>query len=194
MIAIYGFFAVVGGVLALVMLIGLGDTDADLDADLDLDFDTDADLDLSADDLASGAGSVLQSLLSLRTLIFAGAFFGVTGLIMPLAGTGSVATFVSALAVGGFAGLVNDRLIRYVKRTSGGIGDRTARLAGLPARVTLPLEIGRRGQINVEVEGHNVKLVAESYRDQERRFEQGEAVVVVEVENGVARVAPLDLE
>lgn len=192
MTAVYGFFAVVGGVLALVMLIGVGDTDTDFDADLDLD--ADADLDMSGDDLGSGAGSVLQSLFSFRTLVFAAAFFGITGLVLPLAGAGDAATLLAAVGVGGFAGFLNDRLIRYVKRTSGGVGDRMTDVAGLPGNVSLPIDRDQRGRINVEVEGQTVRLIAEPYRDTGQRFEPGDTVVVVEVHNGVARVAPLELE
>jgi membrane protein implicated in regulation of membrane protease activity len=194
--AVYGFFAVVGGVLVLVMLIGVGDADTDFDADVDLDLDLDADtdLDLSPHDVTSSAGSVLQSLFSFRTLVFVSAFFGITGLVLPLTGAGDVTTFVSAVAVGGVAGFVNDRLIRYVKRTSGGISDRTANLAGRSGRVSLPVSTGRRGQVIVEVEGHTMKLVAEPFGNNDFEFDQGDRVVVVEVDHGVARVAPLELE
>lgn len=196
MTAVYGFFAVVGGVLALVMLVGGGDADTDFDADFDadLDLDLDADTDLSAEGISSGAGSVLQSLFSFRTLVFTAAFFGITGLLLPLAGAGSLTTLLAAIAVGGFAGFLNDRLVKYVKRTSGGVGDRTANVAGLPARVTLPIADQRRGRVNVEVEGQTLMLVAEPYRSGGMAFERGDTVVVVEVRNGVARVASLELE
>lgn len=194
MTALYGFFAVVGGVLALLMLIGVGDTDADFDVDLDVDLDVDPGIDMSADHMSSGAGDVLQSLFSFRTLVFVAAFFGITGLILPLTGAGDITTFIAAIGVGGFAGFTNDRLIRYVKRTSGGIGDRVSDIAGHPANVTIPIEAGRRGQINVEVEGQTLKLVAEPYRTDGDSFVRGDTVVVVEMNNGVARVAPLELE
>jgi membrane protein implicated in regulation of membrane protease activity len=196
MTAVYGFFAVVGGVLALVMLFGGSDTDTDFDADFDadLDLDTDADLELSGDDLTSGVGSVLQSIFSFRTLVFVAAFFGITGVVLPLTGAGGVTTFIAAVGVGGLAGVINDRLIRYVKSTSGGIGDRTRNISGLAGRVSLPMASGRRGQIQVEVEGQTLKLVAEPYLDDGTSFERGDQVVVVQVDNGVARVAPLQLD
>jgi hypothetical protein len=60
--------------------------------------------------------------------------------------------------------------------------------------VSVPLGTGRRGQILVEVEGQTLNLVAEPFGRNDFEFDRGDRVVVVEVSNGVARVAPLELE
>lgn len=191
MTGVYLFFALVGGVLAAVMTIGGGDIDADADLDLDVDFDADPDLDTG--DLAEGAGSALSSLLSFRTLVFVSAFFGITGLTLPLVGAGATVTFVLALAVGGLAGFVNDRLIRWLKRSSGDTRITNDALVGAQARVSVPVEGGRRGRVTVDIDGRSIPMVAEAYRDLRESFAQNEDVVVIEVENGVARIAPMDI-
>lgn len=192
MTGVYVFMALVGGVLAALMVFGGGDADTDMDFDFDGDLDLDLEGDLDAGDLSAGAGSVLASLLNFRTLVFAAAFFGFTGLLLPLVGAGSVFTFVSALAVGGIAGYTNDRLLHYLKGTSGGAGITLDQIAGSRARVSVPLENGKRGKVMVDIEGRGVGMVAEAYRDLRDSFTEGEDVVVVEVEDGVARIAPLD--
>jgi membrane protein implicated in regulation of membrane protease activity len=189
MTAIYGFFAVVGGVLALIMALGLGDTDTEIDLDADLDFDADA-----GNGLSSGAGSVVASLLSFRTLVFVAAFFGVTGLVLPVVGAGPVITLIAAISVGVFAGFLNDRLVHYVKRTSGGVGVEAIEMSGMPATVKLPVAHGRRGKVQIELDGRSVSMVAEPYIDGDRAWGVGDTVVVVEVRNGVARVGSLELE
>lgn len=67
MTAVYGFCAVVGGVLTLVMLLG-GDADGDVDLSGDIDLDGDAALHGTAG--GSGIGSAIASILSFRTIIF----------------------------------------------------------------------------------------------------------------------------
>jgi hypothetical protein len=181
--AIYGFFAVVGGALTLVMLVG-ADADADVSADLDFDDGT--------VDGADGAGSVLSSILSFRTIVFASAFFGVTGLLLPLVGAGAGVTLAAAAGMGVFAGLINDRILRYVRRTSGGSGITDVKLAGSPATVTLPVSHGRRGRVSIEVGNRVVSLVAEPFKDG-TDFASGATVVVVEVSEGIARIAHLNL-
>ncbi|MGF1666043.1 MAG: hypothetical protein ACFCVC_07185 [Acidimicrobiia bacterium] len=190
MIAIYGFCAVVGGVLAAIMLLG-GDADADLSGDLDIEAGGLGGGD--ANGSATGAGGVLASLLSFRTIVFALAFFGVTGLALPLVGTGQVGTFIAALCAGGFAGVLNDRIVRYVTRTSGGVGVSELSVSGAPARVTIPVGTGRRGRVSIQVEGRTLALVAEPYQPLSETFEVGATVVVVEVHGGVAKIAPLDI-
>ena len=188
----YVFMALVGGVLAAFMVLGGGDADTDVDFDFDGDLDLDLEGDFDAAELSAGAGSVLASLLNFRTLVFAAAFFGFTGLLLPLVGAGSVFTFLAAIGVGGIAGFTNDRLLRYLKGTSGGVGITLDQIAGSRARVSVPMEKGRRGKVMVDIEGRDVGMVAEAYADLRDSFTEGEDVVVVEVKEGVARIAPMD--
>lgn len=181
MTAVYGFCAVVGGVLAAITLFGGGDADADLDADA------------GTDGLASGAGSVLASLFSLRTLVLALGFFGVTGLVMPLVGTGGVGTLVAATVVGVVAGAVNDRVLRYLRRSASDSALPAEALVGRAGLVSIPVGGGRRGKVTVEAGGRSVGLVAEPFLDAEGVLERDTTVVIVEMNGGVARIAPLDV-
>jgi membrane protein implicated in regulation of membrane protease activity len=189
MTGVYLFFALVGGVLAAVITFGSGDADADVDLDADLDLDTS---DVGAGEVGATAGSALASIFSFRTLVFASAFFGITGLIVPLVGAGTVTTLVLALGVGGLAGFVNDRLLRFLKRTSGDARITEDHLVGARARVAVPVGAGRRGRVMVDIDGRTVGMVAEAYRDLRESFAQDDQVVVVEVKDGVARIAPMD--
>ena len=83
-------------------------------------------------------------------------------------------------------------MLRYLKGTSGGAGITLEQIAGSRARVSVPLQKGKRGKVMVDIEGRGVGMVAEAYRDLRESFTEGEDVVVVEVEDGVARIAPLD--
>lgn len=175
--------------MAAVMMLGAGDVDADLDMDADLDLDGDVD----AGDAVDGAGSVLASIFSFRTLVFAIAFFGVTGLIVPITGAGVVPTFVSAVGIGTLAGFTNDQLLRYIRRTSGDGRYTDDSLSGVMGRVSVPVEPGRRGRVMVEIDGRSVGLVAEPFQDLRDSFAEHDQVVVVEVKQGVARIAPMDI-
>lgn len=169
------------------MVLGLGDSDMDLDLDVDLD----ADLDLDVD--TDGTGDLLSSFLSIRTIVFTLAFFGITGLVLPLAGAGDVPTFLGSVGVGLFAGFTNDRLFRYLKRTESDSSVSDIDLAGSPATVQLPVDGATRGTVVVERDGRTIRMVAEPFDEVRNSFDQQEQVVVVEIRNGVARIAPLDL-
>ena len=171
------------------MLLGIGDSDMDLDVDMDVDLDAGLDLDTDA----GGAGDLLSSFLSIRTIVFAVAFFGITGLLLPLAGAGDAVTLLGSVGVGLVAGFTNDRLFRYLKRTESDSGIAERDLAGSPATVQLPVDAATRGTVVVQRDGRTIRMVAEPFDAVRDSFSQREEVVVVEVRDGVARIAPLDL-
>jgi hypothetical protein len=47
--------------------------------------------------------------------------------------------------------------------------------------------------VSIQVDGRTLALVAEPFRPDTETFEVGATVVVVEVHEGVAKVAPLDI-
>ena len=165
------------------MVLGFGDSDMDLDTDVDIDLDLDAD----------GAGDLLSSFLSIRTVVFTLAFFGVTGLLLPLAGAGDVTTFLGSVGVGFVAGFTNDRLFRYLRATESDSGIADVDLAGSPATVQLPVDGATRGTVVVQRDGRTIRMVAEPFDEVRESFGQRDQVVVVEVRDGIARIAPLDL-
>lgn len=140
--------------------------------------------------------SSIAALFSLRTLSFFGAFFGTTGLLLHyVADTepwlGSVlATFVgvsSALA----ARFINQRTLRLSDGASGTVRDED--LIGKEATVTLDIQVGSAGRISLSHNGSTIELLAtaDSVTSRETTLAERQSVLIVEVKDGVARVAPM---
>lgn len=189
------------------------DLDTDFDADLELEPDFDADLELEADfdadiDLDSDVGAdahspvaagldagqaIVGSLLSFRSIVFFATFFGAAGLVFTGLGYNVVLTLLTAVVLGVVASTANSVLFGLLKasETSSQVEERT--FEGRPAAVTVPIDADHRGRIRINLAGQPHYLVAESYDGE--TFEPGHEVVVVELQNGIARVASLiDLE
>lgn len=203
MIWIYIAAAIFGGGFVLPALIGSldFDTDADFDfdadVDIDIDVDTDFDADADFDGDASVAGAVggisdwVSSLLTFRALIFFAAFFGAVGIVLTVLDYSEPLPFLSALALGGFAGVVNARLMRYLKRSEMSSHLTARDLGGTTARVVLPIADERRGRVEIDVGGQPTFMVALPYRPNGAELAPGDQVVVVEVREGTAFVTPL---
>lgn len=214
---IYLAAVIFGGSFLIPMILGgLGsdmEVDSDFELDTDVDFDADIELDTDVDfdsdvDLDSDAGSdghspvsagldagqaIVGSLLSFRSIVFFAAFFGAAGLVFTGLGYNVVLTLVTALVLGVVASTANSVLFGLLKasETSSRVGERT--FEGRPAAVTVPIDADHRGRIRVNLAGQPHYLVAESFDGE--AFEPGREVVVVEIQDGIARVASLiDLE
>ncbi len=213
-----------GGFLGLSLLGDLfgghGDVDLSTDVSLDTDVSFDADVQLDADvghlDLDGASGSVdlahaghadvgahahgsavAAKIFSVRTVIYALFGFGAVGSlltwVLPVASSLTTAGF--ALVGGVISGTIINTAFGWVKRSESGAvaGDDT--FVGHAARVTLPVtEAG--GKIVVEMLGHTVELRALPHAS---ALDQGDpatwrSVVVVEMERGVALVAPAPQE
>jgi membrane protein implicated in regulation of membrane protease activity len=178
--SIYVFSAIVGGALTLLMVFGVGDVE--VDADFDTDFSISG---------LSTAGDFLVSLLSLRTLMPALAFFGIAGLVLPLAGASNGTTLVLAVVMGSIAGYFNARLMRLLNTQDVNSSVSSDELQGLIGRIIVPIEGHGRGRVTVEVKGRSTNLVAELIGKGHDTVAMGETVVVVDVVEGVARVTPM---
>lgn len=197
---------IVGGFFVLLSLIGGADTDADTDvdfdadADVDMDFDADSDFDLDVDgdtdlvhtgDVGSGVGFV--DLLSLRFVFLFAAFFGLTGTLLGLVGTGATTTLILSIAAGLLVGLGGNYLIKSVgyKSVSSEVTSRD--LIGQTGHVTVPFVAGERGKVRLISKGKEVVLIARSLDDRDRiEFEPGDEVVVVRLQGSVAEVVKPD--
>lgn len=182
----YAFAAIVGWPF-LLFFIFFGGEGGDVDADFDIDVDTD--LDVSGDS-GGGIAAAVLSLLSFRSLVFFLAFFGLTGLILEALTTSSLVALMLAIVLGLFAASLNNRVFRYLKTSSVGseVNDRV--LSGAIGRVTVPISAGSKGRILCEVEGQTINLTAVPFDPREEsEFGVGESVVVVEVNQGAARVS-----
>ncbi len=211
---IYLASAIFGGSFLLPMILGglASDVDVDFDTDVDTDFDLDTDFDTDFDtgeiDLgeldAAEAGSsvsplgagvdagqaILGSILSFRSIVFFATFFGVAGLVFGLLGYGTLTTAITAVALGLVAAMANSTLWGLMKssESSSQVSERT--FQGRPAIVTVPIEPAHRGRIRIELAGQPHYLVAKAL-EAESAIAVGLSVVVVEIENGIAVVAPL---
>ncbi len=190
MFGVYLFATLVGWPFVLFFLFFSSDVDADVDAELE--FDADADADAGVGGVGEGLGDAVLSIFSFRALVFLLAFFGATGLILDALDVHAIPTFLLAIAMGLFAGYLHARLFAYLKRSSIESSTTNADLRGSRAKVVVPVSSEQKGRIEVDVEGRPVYVTARPFRD--GMFEKGQMVVVVEVEDGMALVGPLNLD
>lgn len=190
MFGVYLFATLVGWPFVLFFLLFSSDVDADVDADIE--FDADAAPDAGAGGVGEGLGDAVLSIFSFRAMVFLLAFFGATGLILDALDVHAIPTLLLALAMGLFAGYLHARLFAYLKRSSMESSTTNADLRGSRAKVVVPVSPEQKGRIEVDVEGRPVYVTARPFRD--GTFEKGQLVVVVEVEDGMALVGPLNLD
>ena len=187
MVAVYVGFLLFGGLLIAASFFGAGH-DADLHVG-DVHVGNVGDGHGHGDGHDQNQASAWLSLFGLRFWSFASAFFGVTGLILHLAGGPALAVaapFISA-AVGVAAGLGASIAFRALARETVGQVRGAGALVGREGRVLLPIARAQRGKVRMAVPGGgHVDLLAES--DDERVIEAGVDVLIVEVRGNVAVV------
>lgn len=195
MIWLYIAASIFGGTFVLGMLAGGLDLDSDLDFDADADFDLDTS-EMSADnltgeDVASAGTDFFGSLLSFRSIVFFSLFFGLAGLVFDRLDYTEPAPLLTGSLLGLIAAVLNTQLFRWLSdnETSSMLSDRA--ITGSRGTVVLPLEGDQKGRIKAEIEGQTTFLVALPHSAKTDRFDVGDSVVVVEIENGTALVAPL---
>lgn len=200
MLSVYIFSLVLGGSFLLVSLLGdvLG-ADADLDADFDADLDFDAEVGDTAEALEAldagdaGESAAAAKIFSIRGLIYALFGFGAVGTAVTLLGdAGFVGTLVAALTGGLLTGGMVTLLFNWLKATSAPNrpGDRS--FVGLQGKITLPVGENSAGSVIVERGGRRISLRALPWSGAEGDSATWRDVVVMEMEGGVARVAPLE--
>lgn len=189
MIGLYLFAAIVGGAFVVFFVVFGGDADADLGGlDVDADVDLDAEVEAGA---GSGLAAAAVDFLSLRSLVFFLAFFGLTGLVLRALGAATIASLPAAVAVGAFAMWFNTRLMRYLKKADVDGSLRNRDLTGRPAEVVVAIDPGSKGRVALDIAGQQIYLVATPYRP--ASFAIGDQVVVIEIDKGTALVSSLDM-
>ena len=135
------------------------------------------------------------NLLSLRSAIYFLFTFGGVGAVLTWAwGSGGylftlVAAALAGVTVAGLASVV----FRYLRRTDSGLRDSAeSGFIGLPARVSVPVSHEGPGKVIVERSGRSFELLARPHAEDAPEPRAWGAVVVVEMRNGVALVAPVD--
>jgi hypothetical protein len=197
---IYWVSLLVGGFFVILSMLGGGDTeaDADLDFDTDADFDFDADADFDADfdadaDIDVHVGSHDMSpdfvdLFSIRALFLFAAFFGLTGVLLSLVGTGEPFAAILAGLTGAVVGLGGNYIIKSVgyKHISSNVS--AMDLKGKTGQVILPFDGTDQGKITLITKGQRLQLVARSFAEADETFQPGDEVVVVRVDGRIAEV------
>lgn len=190
MMAVYLFSLIVGGGLLLLSLLGGEGGDLEVDGALELDGLGDA-----AD--VGGAGdapdaSAASKIFSLRGLIYALFGFGGTGVALTGLGIGGSSTLVSAIVTGILSGAMVSIVFGYLRRTDSGakVGDEA--LEGLTGHVVLPMDAESPGAVVVIRGERRLRLRALPHSTVEGDPSAWKRVLVVEVQDGVARVTPLE--
>jgi hypothetical protein len=217
MLGIYILSAMLGGGLLLFSILSGAHHDASdvdmtgLDADVagvdvdvagadvsDVDLhvtgaDVDAHIDHDADWAHDAAGELILGLFKPRNMIFFLAGFGLTGTLLTLLGSPQGSVFGLAIGMGAGAMLVTHALFLWLRRSESGIDTISEReIEGRAARVVLPLQPGRPGQVSCLVGGQECYLTARLAADESGSVAAGSEVVILRVENGIAEVIPFD--
>ncbi len=194
MFGLYLATAIVGWVFVALFVFGGVDADADVDVDADLDADLDGDIDVSGGGIASAVASVGLSLLSFRSIMFFLAFFGLTGIVLGLIDAGTLATLLAAIGVGAFAWGFNSFVFRALKLSGVSSSLRREDLQGALGQVVHPISPGHRGRISIELGDQRRYLTAEPFDPvKQGAFAVGDQIVIVELNRGTARVAPINV-
>lgn len=190
---IYLICLIVGGFFVGLSLLGGtdADVDADFDADVDADFSIDSDVDADAPLYHAESGPGLVDLVSVRTLFLFAAFFGLTGVMLSLIGTGEPWTGVYSALVGLIVGLGGNYVIKRVGHAHVSSTVSSEDISGTTAKVLIPFEGDRRGKISLVARGHRLQLVARAF-EQMGAFLPGDEVVIVRMHGAVAEVVKPD--
>ena len=140
-------------------------------------------------DDGGGDGDGPLGFLSVATLSFAMAFFGLSGLAFGALGAASALTFMVAAIVGVLAAVLNSWAMRWLRHNSTSSEVADSDLEGTIAAVTLPISAEHRGKIILTKAGAREQMTASPVGA--TTIDSGEQVVIVRVERGVALVTPL---
>jgi len=172
----------------------------DMDAGgLDMDaggFDMDAghlDVDLAHAGLHADAGHLATKILSIRTLFYSLFGFGAVGSLLTFVWTGNPLLTAGFAVLGGVSsGAVINSAFGFIKRSESGGLLTEGTYAGLRGRVTLPIRPEVPGKVVVERGGRRIKLRALPHASGKGDPYSWTDVLIVEMEKGVARVAPIE--
>ncbi len=195
MLPLYVFALILGGGFLVVSLFGDA-LDADVD-DVHVDVDglhVDGDVHTGVHGDAGG----WAKLFSIRSAVYALFGFGAVGTLLHLLRGGAAGgnTAIFAAAGGVLSGALISALFNFVKRGESGARLSEESFRGLVGTVSLPLASGSAGQILVTqgVRTHRLPARVHPAAGDARSPESWTQVVVVEMERGVAMVAPADPE
>jgi hypothetical protein len=147
--------------------------------------------------LQGDAGHLASKILSIRTVFYSFFGFGAVGTLLTFVWKGdSLLTAAFAVVAGVASGSIINALFGYVKGSESGALLGETSFAGLQGRVTLPIRREVPGSIVVEQGGRQVALRALPHASASNQGDPAiwKSVFVVEMEKGVARVAPVEAD
>lgn len=196
MLALYLFCAALGIPLLALFAFGGNDGDVELgEAGFDVDADIGTDLDLGGADSGLGDFTGLFRRIPVSSYAFFLAFFGGVGTVSTWLGVGFVATLVLAVSLGLIGAAVNTAAFSFLRNTDMSSQLTDSQLEGRLATVSVPIEVGKRGRVWLDTGDERLQLTAGSVESaDDRNFERGEQVVIVEMANGIAKVMGVDPE
>jgi hypothetical protein len=131
-------------------------------------------------------------LLSLRNLTYLLFAFGATGVLLRLiwGGEKGLITALAATVTGVTAWFASATLFGYLKSSESGerLSDRA--LVGRVGQITLPLLPGGTGKVQITRSGQTQELLAKPMDESEANPQGWGTVVIVEMRDGIAFVAP----
>lgn len=183
------------------------DSNLDIDTDIDTDFDTETDaphnalehIPHSIESINHSIAPANQSgvdgikLLSLRSLTYFSAFFGLTGSVMTWIGNAFITTLLSAIFSGSVAAFFGYKLMAYLKSSESGQAISTANFIGRKAKVIIPITPNKMGKVLVEISGQNVELLAKVASLDDDSFAPRDTVLIVSFSENVAIVSKYDI-
>lgn len=135
-------------------------------------------------------------IFSLRNATYFLFAFGAVGVLLGFTWDGEreLLAFIIAALTGVAAWALSHAAFGYLRRTDSGqlLGDEL--LVGRVGTVSLPILKGGTGKIVVAKAGHTQELLAKPLDDEEANPETWDSVIVIEVRDGVALVAPFSEE
>jgi hypothetical protein len=182
MTALYWFAMVVGvGMYLFSVFADTSGADADFDADVDVGGSHHHGID----------GYKILSLRNATYFLFA---FGVTGVSLTWLWNGArgLLTAMLALGIGAIGASISTLVFGWLKRSESGDmpGDRA--WLGATAEVLLPLSATGTGKVFVSRGGRSQELLARPFDSNATEVERWSKVLVLEIRDGIALVAPND--
>lgn len=129
------------------------------------------------------------SVIPLSSIAFFAATFGFVGVVGGATGAGAFSLFVTSAVAAVLAGLMSTRMFKWIRRNSASSDVMDQELEGTMAQVALEVSESYRGKIIVEIAGAREQMTASPIDGS--TIGEGERVVIVKIERGVALVAPL---
>lgn len=189
MLQVYLFCLILFGGLAALSIFGdfLETEVADLDLDLDAELDADADPE---------GYTAAEKIFSIRGGLYSLFGFGLTGTLLTLAGAEAASPLTVGLSAGTglAAGWLVTRILNWLRSGEAGSHPTDVTFEGRMARVTLALGSGAPGRVRVRrgERTHELRALPHPSSPDTPAPEDWNAVIVVEMRDGVALVAPVE--